>query len=69
MPEISPVEMTTKFATLSDSLTDAWAFVMEHVDSVGPDPTISISPVFGEERLFEVMVRGMVELPAKVTGE
>lgn len=74
----APIEVTTRYVTsdLSD-LTAAWAFVMEHVDKVGPYPTIHIEPVWtmpvgdmsgleGEEvrpttRTFTAVVEGMVE--------
>lgn len=42
----TPVEVTTTYTTTADSLTDAWSFVMDRIDSVGPDPTIEISPVW-----------------------
>lgn len=67
----APVEVTTRYATTVESLTDAWAFVMEHLDSVGPDPRIEISPLwtYGSDdvedgtRRFSVAVDGMVPLP------
>jgi len=62
------VEVTTRYATTVDSLSDAWAFVMERVDTVGPDPRIEISPMwtYGADdvedglRRFSVVVDGMV---------
>lgn len=46
MAETKPVvEVTTKYVTTVDDLPAAWAFVMERIDSVGPDPRISISPI------------------------
>jgi hypothetical protein len=41
-----PVEVTTRYATTTETLPEAWAFVMEHLDSVGTDPTIHVSPVW-----------------------
>lgn len=70
----SPIEVTTRYATSVDELADAWAFVMAHLDhpGVGPDPRITISPIWtyssheiGDEnyrapRRFEVVVSGMI---------
>lgn len=68
-------EVTIRFARggLAD-LTDAWAFVMEHIDKVGGDPTIEITPVWSQSfddigvrpddpwpRTFSVIVSGMTE--------
>ncbi|WP_182377870.1 hypothetical protein [Nocardioides sp. WS12] len=68
--ETAPIEVTTRYATTVDSLADAWQFVMARVDTVGPDPMITISPLWsfsvvdmGEEtppRQFSVVVEGMV---------
>lgn len=70
---MSAVEKTTQYATVADDLPAAWAFVMAHIDDVGPDPRITISPIrsyafadIGEEapeppRQFEVAVSGMTE--------
>ena len=65
-----PVEVTTRYATSVPDLTAAWAFVMGRLDSVGPDPQVSINPIWtisadlpeDEEppRRFEVVVSGMV---------
>jgi hypothetical protein len=69
----SPVEVTTRYVTTVDDLPEAWAFIMGHLDTVGPDPTIQIKPLWiisagdiGEDqerppRQFEVLVEGMVE--------
>lgn len=64
------VEMTIRYATTVDELTDAWAFVMARLDKVGPDPRITISPIWSfsvngtddqdPPRRFEVTVSGMV---------
>lgn len=67
-----PVEKTTRYATSVDSLAEAWAFVMDKIDEVGPDPTVMIKPLWivswSEDdtetptpRQFEVMVEGMVD--------
>lgn len=72
MNERAPIEKTTRYATSVPTLADAWAFVMEHLDSVGPDPSVKITPVWrisvsdmGDDdtdppRFFEVVVEGMV---------
>lgn len=60
------VEVTTQYATTVPSLQAAWAFVMDHVDAVGPDPRIEIKPQWYigfdwiEARWFSVVVDGMV---------
>lgn len=41
----APVEVTTRYVTTVDDLPSAWRFVMERLDSVGPDPRVLISPV------------------------
>lgn len=41
----APIEVTTKYATTVDDLPAAWAFVMERLDLVGPDPHIEIRPI------------------------
>ncbi|WP_344766256.1 hypothetical protein [Aeromicrobium panaciterrae] len=57
-----------------NELADAWAFVMAHVDSVGPDPNIEIKPIWvyrvaemddndDPPRHFSVVVSGMVPDP------
>lgn len=67
----APVEVTTRYVTTVDELPDAWAFVMERLDSVGPDPTVIIKPLWiyspadmdsdhRAPRQFEVTVEGMV---------
>ena len=68
----APIEVTTRFATTVDDLTSAWAFVMDRIDRVGPDPSIHIKPLwsysvhdmdrvddFVPPRQFEVVVEGM----------
>ena len=63
-----PTEVTTRYARggLPD-LSAAWAFVMDKLDSVGPDPEVKISPVWtisgdGDDqgRTFTAVVSGMV---------
>lgn len=72
MAQRSATERTVKYATTVDDLTDAWAFVMQYVEEVGPSPQITISPMWqiewdgiGEappsDRRFEVAISGMVE--------
>ena len=63
----NPVEVSTRYATTVDTLADAWAFVMTRLDSVGPDPSIKVSPLWiftpGDQdppRRFSVVVEGMV---------
>lgn len=73
MAQRTPTERTVQYATTVDNLIDAWAFVMDHVDEVGTDPRITISPIttmswdgVGDEpptRGFEVAVSGMTEQP------
>lgn len=69
----APVEVTTRFATTVDELSDAWAFIMAKLEDVGPDPSVEISPIWlrpmdfaGNDedpwpRQFSVVVSGMVE--------
>ena len=69
----APIEVTTRYATTVDELTDAFAFVMARLDSVGPDPEVIISPLWitplsemdnegsFSRRQFSVVVSGMVE--------
>lgn len=70
-----PIEVTTRYATSVNDLADAWAFVMDRLDAVGPDPSVHITPIWtisvrdmdaddeGQEwhRRFEVVVEGMVK--------
>lgn len=69
-------EVTTRFARGGlEDLTAAWAFIMEHIDKVGGDPTIEISPVWSADyddigvrpdapwvRTFSAVVSGMTEV-------
>lgn len=73
MSTLSPIEKTTRYATTVETLTDAFTFVMEQVDIVGPDPSITITPSWTYSvhdidredheapRHFSVVVSGMVE--------
>ncbi len=75
MPDTKPpIERTTKYATSVDDLADAWAFIMERLDAVGPDPQITISPIWSfsassldveqdPPRRFEVSVSGTIHDP------
>jgi len=68
---MSAVEVTTSYATTVPELTDAFAFVMDRLERVGPNPEVRISLVFiigmdssddePTSREFEVTVRGMTE--------
>lgn len=42
---IGQTEKHVNYATVVDTLPEAWTFVMEHVDDVGPAPHITISPI------------------------
>lgn len=76
----APIEVTTRYATTVDDLSAAWAFVMDRVDHVGPDPSIEIKPLWAfniqdmdrpdadtyqPPRQFSVVVSGMVEEATK----
>ena len=68
MADPRSVEKTTKYVTTVDQLSEAWAFVMEHIEHVGPHPEIEISPIevmpVGSDvwsSRFSVRVEGMVE--------
>lgn len=66
------VEVTTRYATSVKTLPEAWSFVMERIDSVGENPSITILPVYqftdedetadeddyALERWFSVVVSG-----------
>lgn len=78
---IGPVEVTTRYVTSVPDLASAWAFVMDRIDAVGPDPSIEIKPVWimsvheiGNDdigrapRQFSVVVEGMVEEPEESRG-
>lgn len=66
---MSKVEVTTRFAVTVDDLPSAWAFVMDRLDRVGPDPEVTISPVWivrstnvdvEPQRRFSCVVSGMI---------
>ena len=70
----APVEVRTRYATTVDDLPSAWAFVMDRLDLVGPDPSIEISPTWSYSvhdmdraddyrppRRFSVVVSGAIE--------
>ena len=71
----SPTEYTATYAKKVASIQDAFVFVMSHLDKLGDDPQVIITPVWVCEavdamtgdhetvRQFEVSVTGMVELP------
>lgn len=71
---LAPVEVTTRHATRVRELTDAFAFVMDRLELVGPDPTVEIRPIWitnvddppgTYDRTFEVVVSGMIEEPKR----
>lgn len=43
MPD--PIEKTTRYATTVDTLTEAWAFLLDRIDAIGPDPSVTIRPI------------------------
>lgn len=76
----APSEVTTRYATTVDDLGAAWAYVMDHLEKVGPDPSVKISPVWvfsvhdmdredlsEPPRQFSVVVEGMVHEDAQVS--
>lgn len=69
---MTAIERTTKLATTVDDLPAAWAFVMGCIDDVGPNPRVSVNPIWAYSmtdmdsdyeppRRFEVCVSGMTE--------
>jgi len=40
------VEVSTKYVTTVADLPEAWEFIMDRLDQVGPDPHVVISPVW-----------------------
>lgn len=79
MTQQEPIEVTTRYATTVEDLSAAWAFVMEHLENVGPDPEVHIKPIWiisvrdmdrddapETPRRFEVVVSGMVHLDERV---
>lgn len=69
LPPRSPVEVHTRYATSTETLAEAWAFVMDRIDKVGPDPAIEINPCWfvcsadmtEPRRHFSVVVSGAIE--------
>ncbi|HEY9818203.1 MAG TPA: hypothetical protein V6D20_20720 [Candidatus Obscuribacterales bacterium] len=70
----TPTEYTARYAKVVGSVQEAFVFVMSHMDKVGNDPQVIISPLHIHEhdemgdaveggRMFEMSVAGMVELP------
>lgn len=41
-----PIEVTTKYVTTVHTLQEAWAFVMDRLQLVGPDPHVIIKPIW-----------------------
>lgn len=73
MGQRAPLEMTTRYATSVDSLSDAWEFVMDHLEKVGDAPSVAISPEWSSEDdfrtcYFTVVVSGTVETPLPGRG-
>lgn len=54
----SPAEVTIRYAANAPDLQAALTFVMEYMDRVGSDPSVTISPVWGEVRTFDVSISG-----------
>jgi hypothetical protein len=46
----TPVEVATRYSTTVDDMPTAWAFVMEHIDKLGPEPSVNIYPCWGVDR-------------------
>lgn len=73
LKKLSPVEITTKYATTVETLQDAFVFIMQYVDALGTDPFIKITPIHSYsmsdmdmedppcKHFFEVMVSSMRE--------
>ncbi len=38
------VEVSVRYETVVDDITDAWAFIMSRIEKVGPDPSVQINP-------------------------
>lgn len=69
----SATEYTAKYSKVVASVQDAFAFVMSHLDKVGPEPSVWIDPAFEHgvdeftgdlisRSVFVVTVAGMVEI-------
>lgn len=67
----TPIEVLTRFGTTVETLTDAFEFVMEHLELTGEAPSIEISPFWtysAEESGtlgFSVVVSGTQEQEEK----
>lgn len=58
----APVDTHIGYATVVGAMTDAWAFVMAHVEEF-PTPSVHITPVWsypGEGPSYEAVVEGDV---------
>jgi hypothetical protein len=69
------VAVTTRYAMWVNEMPQAWAFVMEHLDLVGPDPSVKITPhmavrVGAEDeeprRRFSVVIEGTTNVDHKI---
>jgi hypothetical protein len=69
----TPVEIDTRYSTTVDTMQEAFAFVMEHIDTMGPEPSVHINPCWGVDRdeavnepegsvHFHVCVEGTTEM-------
>ena len=67
----SPTEYTARYAKVVESIQDAFVFVMAHMEKVGDDVSVLISPIWvcdydtedhEPTRVFEVSVSGMIEI-------
>lgn len=47
------VEIFTRFAGTVESIHDAFAFIMEHMDKVGEFPAIEVTPCWVDEEMRE----------------
>lgn len=64
MDESNPeryVEVTTRFETVVEDLSDAWAFIMSKIEKVGPDPSVHIHPAQeGPPPMLQILMQGTV---------
>lgn len=44
MSDEKKVSKTVQFQAVVDSLPEAWAFIMDAIEQVGPDPSVHIHP-------------------------